>query len=126
VRQFFAALIIALVPIALYLRGTDALYVLFVLAPAFVAVGVAALFRKDAWKSALIAAGVGFGMAAAFWLYAVISVGGSGPSCDGFCLDQWQARVFVTVVLLCYASVVAATSGILALIFCRGTTRAVV
>lgn len=87
-RQFFAALVIALVLIALYLRGTDALYILFVLAPAFVAVGVAALFRKDVWKSALIAAGVGFGMAAAFWLYAVIRVGGSGPSCDGFCLNS--------------------------------------
>jgi len=123
VRQLFAALIIAVVLIAFYLRGTDALYLVFVLAPAFVAVAIAALFRKDILKSAMIAAGIGFSIAAAFSLYAVISVSGSGPSCDGFCLDQWQARVFVTVVLAVYGTIIAITAGVLALAFC-GSRRA--
>lgn len=122
-RKVVAAVFIAAILIVFYIVGWDALFL--VAAFVFIAVGIAAALRKGPWQSALIAAGVGGGMAALYWLYAVISVGGSSPSCDGFCLSQWQARVFVTVVLLSYASFVAVMSGIFALIFCQGKSRAV-
>lgn len=100
------------------LLGRSYLGLALLVAPAVgfaLAVSIAAyIWRLDTGQAARLAAAISFGAILVVGLGGAVIVDGSGPDCDGFCMDQGTARAFVMVVALSYGGLVALLSAVLA------------
>lgn len=125
-KSFGVAVVIAgLISALLAVLGFRFVGMIVYMIPVFAAVGAAAALNRSTWASALIAAGIGFAICLAVGGVAAIFVKGSGPSCDGFCMTQAGARVFVLFLAALIGLVVALISAFFALIVCRSNGRSV-